>query len=135
MRILIFGGLLLLCGLLSLGGCSSSDRISNSQDVRLVEPSEGVVSKLTITTDYSATMPETNIEFTVPEGGYVFIEATNATGYSIKVLVDGEIEAGTHTVFWDLTNEDGDVVEPGIYMMHLGGPDGGTWAPWVYIEL
>jgi hypothetical protein len=76
--------------------------------------------------------PLTNITYEVPRPGYVFLEVTNATGFSVKILVDGLSETGTFEVIWDATNEDGEEIRDGIYLLHLGGPDGGTYLPMVY---
>jgi len=123
----------LLVACLLLMACSS-DRVAGPEDGETVLPSEGTVSKISISTDYNSPMPTTTILFEVALPGYVFIEITNATGYHVKTLVDGVFDAGAHTVQWDGTTDEGKPIEPGIYMLHLAGPDGGIWSPIVYLE-
>jgi len=121
-----------LASFLLLTACSS-ERVTDSRTVEIT-PSEGAVSKLSISTDYNSPMPTTTILFQVAQPGHVFIETTNATGYHVKTLVDSVFTAGSYTVQWDATTDEGNAIEPGIYMLHLAGPNSGTWLPIVYLQ-
>ncbi len=112
-------------------GCSSGD---------IFEPG-GIVSgtsldaaapKIIITTDNSSPQPDTEIQFDVATAGNVYVEITNATGYHIRTLMDVAVEAGTHHILWDGTNDGGDNINPGIYIVHLATSDYETWRPFGY---
>jgi hypothetical protein len=58
--------------------------------------------------------PETTITYALPEAGRVRVEIYNVLGQVVKVLVDGEREAGYHSVQWDASN-----MVSGIYLYRL----------------
>jgi len=61
----------------------------------------------------------TKIEYSLPKDGYVHLTIYNVLGQKVKTLVDDEMNAGTHTITWDGTNEYGQVVSSGIYFYRL----------------
>jgi len=63
--------------------------------------------------------PETYISFTLPEGARASLTIYNVLGKAIRVLVDREMTAGTHTLRWDGTDESGTPVSSGIYFYRL----------------
>ena len=54
-------------------------------------------------------------------------QVRNATGYNVKLLFDGEMEAGANTVRWDGTNEDGEKVSSGLYIYDLQATQFRSW--------
>ena len=42
--------------------------------------------------------PSTTISFALPEAGHVRLQVFDVLGREVKTLVDGQIDAGTHTV-------------------------------------
>jgi flagellar hook assembly protein FlgD len=48
-------------------------------------------------------------------------------------LFDGPIEAGTHQVDWDATNESGEAIDPGIYLFHLQASEYEKWHPMIMV--
>ncbi|UCG61075.1 MAG: hypothetical protein JSV52_12205 [Candidatus Zixiibacteriota bacterium] len=121
--ILLFG-----CLIFALTGCSSTDVLDAGSTVS-AQPADAGTLKVTITSNNNAAQPETQIEFSVPESGPVFIEITNATGYHIRTLLDRSMEAGTYYVVWDGLNENGDEVNPSIYLFHIEASDREAWYP------
>ncbi|MCK5127021.1 MAG: fibronectin type III domain-containing protein [candidate division Zixibacteria bacterium] len=59
--------------------------------------------------------PTTTIEYSVPEQSYVALTVYNIIGQKVALLIDGEKNAGTHTVTWDGTDDNGVSVTSGIY--------------------
>jgi hypothetical protein len=63
--------------------------------------------------------PETEISFSLPERNQVSLVIYNILGKKVKTLVNGEMEAGTHTVSWNGKDEAGNQVASGIYFYKL----------------
>lgn len=64
----------------------------------------------------------TSIQFTCPPSALaqaVRIVVYNALGQEVKVLFAGTVQAGTHTVTWDRTDEQGRVVPTGVYFYRI----------------
>jgi hypothetical protein len=67
--------------------------------------------------------PETNIQFNLPSAQNVNVVVFNLLGQHVKTLVDGTFEAGTHSVIWNGTNDDGINVPSGIYFYKMTTAD------------
>ncbi len=64
--------------------------------------------------------PMTSIQFTVPaNAGPVELAVYNVNGQVVRRLVDGEIEAGPHSVVWNGRDDSGRGVATGIYFARL----------------
>ena len=63
--------------------------------------------------------PETTIKYGLPEVSHVVFEVYNILGQKVKRLLDGEMQAGYHTVHWDGRNEIGQKVSAGLYFYHM----------------
>ncbi|NLI16700.1 MAG: T9SS type A sorting domain-containing protein [candidate division Zixibacteria bacterium] len=63
--------------------------------------------------------PETNIEFALPKGGNVSIEVFNVLGQKVKTLISEYKDAGTYSVRWDGTNNNGMAVPSGVYFYRM----------------
>ncbi len=57
----------------------------------------------------------TEFSLSLPQGVHVNFVIYNVTGQKVKTLVNDYMSAGTHTITWDGTNENGNVVSSGIY--------------------
>jgi hypothetical protein len=70
--------------------------------------------------------PSTNIRFRLPADATVRLVVYNILGQRIKTLFDGDITAGTHTVTWDGTGENGKPAPSGVYFygIQAHGTDG-----------
>ncbi len=117
--------LLMLAGLFILG-CSSTD-ITGPNPSTTNTDADGGSAKITITTSLNEAHPVTSIGFDLPIAGYVYFEVTNATGYHVRTLLDRYLEAGAHSVLWDVTNDDGERIGSGIYLFHLVASGFETW--------
>jgi immune inhibitor A len=63
--------------------------------------------------------PTTSIEFYTPDRGVAKLEIYNITGQKIATILDREVPAGSHTMFWDGNNQQGQSVSSGIYLYRL----------------
>jgi subtilisin family serine protease len=61
----------------------------------------------------------TTISFSLPARSNVNLTIYNILGEKVNSLVNGTLEAGTHTVIWDGTNKYGTEVASGIYFYRL----------------
>lgn len=60
--------------------------------------------------------PTTSIDYSLPTSQHVTIEVFNINGRKVKTLVDEVVGAGSHTVTWNATSDDGSRVASGIYL-------------------
>ena len=63
--------------------------------------------------------PETEISFSLPEMMEVSLTVYNILGQEVRTLVSGEMEAGTHTIYWNGRDNAGNSVASGIYFYRL----------------
>jgi len=64
--------------------------------------------------------PKTQIQFDLPENGYVELAIYNLMGQRIRTLTSMQLKAGYHSVVWNGTNDIGDKVASGMYFYTLG---------------
>ena len=67
--------------------------------------------------------PETVIRYDLPQPAEVILTVYNSLGQKVKILVDREQPAGTHTVTWDGLNDNGVRVVSGVYFFQLHAGD------------
>jgi hypothetical protein len=63
--------------------------------------------------------PTTKISFALPQSANVRLEIFNVLGQAVRVLEDGAMDAGTHTVVWDGRNSNGGQVSSGLYFYRI----------------
>lgn len=63
--------------------------------------------------------PTTTIQFSIGRRGHVSVTVYNIVGQVVRVLIDGEYEAGTHEIVWDGRDRDGRASASGIYLYRL----------------
>lgn len=61
----------------------------------------------------------TNITFELIDNELVKLEIFNLCGQNIKTLVNSKMNHGKHTIIWDGTNNNGNIVVKGIYLCKL----------------
>lgn len=66
---------------------------------------------------------KTSMSFEIPYGCRVSLKIYNLAGQLVNTLVDGKMEKGQHTIFWDGSNSAGDPVASGIYFYKLTASD------------
>ncbi len=65
----------------------------------------------------------TNISFYLSEKSQVNLNIYNVLGEKVRTLVNGTLDAGSHSITWDGKNEAGSVVASGIYFYRLNVGD------------
>jgi hypothetical protein len=63
--------------------------------------------------------PSTTIAYALPTRAHVTIEILNVLGQAVRKLVDEDVAAGNHLVFWDGTTSSGHAVSSGVYFYRL----------------
>ena len=63
--------------------------------------------------------PTTQIDYSLARKSKVSIAVFNILGQQVNTLVDGEVEAGPHTVYWNGDDSRGDAVASGIYFYKM----------------
>ncbi|MDP3024368.1 MAG: S8/S53 family peptidase [candidate division Zixibacteria bacterium] len=65
----------------------------------------------------------TNISFYLSEKSEVNLTIYNVLGEKVRTLINGILDAGSHSITWDGKNETGSVVASGIYFYRLNAGD------------
>lgn len=65
--------------------------------------------------------PNTNIHFSVPKDSRVNVQIYNIKGQNIKNLLNNTLKAGNHSLTWDGTDNNGNHVTSGIYLIKMQG--------------
>ena len=63
--------------------------------------------------------PQTTISYFLPQSSPVRLAVFNLLGQPVRILVDGEQSAGSHSVNWDGTDNHGNPLASGIYFYRL----------------
>jgi len=68
--------------------------------------------------------PLARFEFALPHAGTVRLEILDVEGRRLRTLVAGTLPAGRYVRGWDLRDERGGAIAPGIYLARLGAAGG-----------
>ena len=63
--------------------------------------------------------PETVIHYDLPVRGRVDISVFNMMGQKVATLVDGEMDAGSHSVVWNAKDSNGENLASGVYLYRM----------------
>jgi len=63
--------------------------------------------------------PSTNIEYTIPEKGFVQLTIYDVSGREVKTLVAMEQNAGAYRMTWDASDARGVKVASGVYFYRM----------------
>ena len=110
--------MLTVAALLVLCGCSSYE-VTSSSDPAPLPPVDGLFLDVEVSYGPDNIEPETSITFVIPKPGWVRLEILNATGHRVRLLLDEELPGTSYSVSWDARNDDGELIESGIYMYRL----------------
>lgn len=121
--------IILIIPILFIWGCSKPTENNNKKNINFLEstPPDDLSLKISYNYDTDQSFPAPTIDFAIPTASRVYLEVMNVTGYTVKVLADDYFEAGNHSVEWDVTNEDGEMVKMGIYIIYLKA---GNYVDW-----
>lgn len=109
---------ILLCSLLS--GCTESvntpsEETTGNHGTVLYAPYPNPLSLST--NDYLF------IPYNINNSKYVHITIENVIGDVVCILMDQQMSTGRYFIRWSKTNNDGELVLPGIYVVHLTTSD------------
>lgn len=62
---------------------------------------------------------ETRIDFVILEPGFVAIRIYNAVGQEVRKLLENGLSTGSHSITWDGKDNDGKLVDTGVYIYML----------------
>ena len=65
----------------------------------------------------------TSIEFNLNQRSYVILSIYNLLGQKVNILIEDELSAGNHSIYWDGTDYLGNTVSTGIYFYCLQSSD------------
>ena len=63
--------------------------------------------------------PETTIRYELPKAGRITLSIFNIKGEKIKLMIDEEKQVGSYSIIWNGTDEMGNLVSSGIYLVVL----------------
>ena len=84
----------------------------------IAEKKHSSVSLLNITAP-GLVRNSTTIRFSVSNGGYGKLDVFDMTGKLVKTLVNGNVNAGNHSVVWNRTDNSNEKVSGGVYFYKL----------------
>lgn len=61
----------------------------------------------------------TTFMFNLPKRMHISLKIYNILGQQVKTIVDEEVRGGHHTIYWDGTNDQGNLISTGLYIMRL----------------
>ncbi|MDZ7358276.1 MAG: choice-of-anchor D domain-containing protein [candidate division KSB1 bacterium] len=61
----------------------------------------------------------TTISFNLPKRMHVSLKIYNILGQLVKTLLDEEVKGGNHKIIWDATNDQGQMIATGVYIIQL----------------
>jgi len=65
--------------------------------------------------------PYTTLRFSLAAAGPTELSIYDVSGRRVRTLIRGELEAGSHEVVWDGTNEAGETLSSGVYWSQFDG--------------
>ncbi len=110
-----------LCDVDYNGNQSFHGPISVSVDASLISKSiEGIPTEYSLGQNYPNPFnPETTINFSLKESGYVSLKVYNIVGQVVRTLVSGEKAAGVYSLMWNGTDDAGVRLMSGVYYYTL----------------
>ncbi|HQB98589.1 MAG TPA: T9SS type A sorting domain-containing protein, partial [Candidatus Cloacimonadota bacterium] len=68
--------------------------------------------------------PKTGISFSLPEGGNTSLKIFNLKGQLVRILYNGFMEPGNHSLVWNGKDDSGSDIGSGVYLYRLDSPAG-----------
>ncbi len=86
------------------------------QNVTAVEPGAAPVARLLLAASPNPAMGDATLRFTLPAAGRARLVVHDAAGRRVRVLLDGPRDSGPQSAAWDLRDDAGRAVAPGVYL-------------------
>jgi hypothetical protein len=85
-----------------------------------IEPGQKILKTYTLRQNYPNPFnPTTTISYQIPVAEKVSLKIYDMLGREVRTLVNGDVDAGSHTVVWNGTNNSGVKVASGVYIYKL----------------
>jgi hypothetical protein len=85
-----------------------------------LDPGAKVLKSYTLRQNYPNPFnPNTTISYQIPVAEKVSLKVYDMLGREVRTLVNGDVDAGSHTAVWDGTNNSGVKVASGVYIYKL----------------
>jgi subtilisin family serine protease len=94
------------------------------QNVLAVESAPAAPGTLALAASPNPARTAATLRFALPRPGGVRLAILDPAGRRVRTLADGPLGAGGHALVWDLRDERGTAVAPGLYFARLDGADG-----------
>ena len=102
------------------GGNSGSVYVYSEQAVGLEEPGRRHLNGFELKQNFPNPFnPETRIDYSVPNSGFVSIKIYDVLGRQLAILVDGLHGSGNFSVNWDAKTRDGNPLPGGVYYCRM----------------
>jgi hypothetical protein len=85
-------------------------------------PNSALVNFLALRSENPFRSDKAKITFGITRKEKVELKVYDVTGRLIKTLANREFDAGSHDLFWDGSNDDGQMVSRGVYFYQLRTP-------------
>jgi hypothetical protein len=85
-------------------------------------PNGALVNFLALRSENPFRSDKAKISFGITKKEKVELKVYDVTGRLVKTLANREFDAGSHDLFWDGTNDDGQLVSRGVYFYQLRTP-------------
>jgi hypothetical protein len=85
-------------------------------------PNSALVNFLALRSENPFRSDKAKISFGITRKEKVELKVYDVTGRLVKTLANREFDAGSHDLFWDGTNDDGQLVSRGVYFYQLRTP-------------
>lgn len=112
---------------ISLANGTSGDNVEiNAEDVTtgISENGMGVPEHFSLEQNYPNPFnPETTIKFNLAQKSHITLRIYNVLGQVVRTLVDKELEAGTYEMQWNGSDENGNRVASGVYLLRFTAGD------------
>jgi len=99
----------------TIADCSTYMQVKLGNDINIVVPA------ITALNDNfpNPFNPSTKIQFDLAKSGKTKLEIYNVKGQLVKTLINGKVEAGSHSLDWNGKDNNGNVASSGVYFYRL----------------
>jgi len=97
---------------------NGAEHVSNSVEIGIDAPKDFNLSQ-NYPNPFTPVVSSTDLTYTVPVEGPANLVIYNQLGQIVRSLVDGNVDAGVHTVRWDGKDQSGNEVASGTYVCKL----------------
>lgn len=105
----------------SLGVNISAQRKQEIKEKKILQSPDSFILNVNYPNPFN---PSTTISFEIPEDCFVSLNIYNIAGQRIKTLINKKSSAGYKSIVWDATNERGNKISSGVYILNMNTSTG-----------